>query len=271
MKWLETTRGKRNSGNPAPWSAQPKWALPKASSSQADEQEKLTAAGAARKSWTRSRPLQNVTEDSLALEGTQFVLSKQMEGKTRSCRIPQRRGREQQNAEFKFIRTFNFAPPMARRVVQPGGGRRRSGTTGIGRGMFLVLREASSRRAWPIPAGPQREDPRAPWGKINPCAGRTATFVLGATMTDAVQDRIPDLRDGTEEAPGGIEGPSRVDEDDAGLRVSLGQGRGDHRPPRGGQKFVDTSMIDPRRSSTARGGRAARREPVADAVRPERR
>lgn len=191
--------------------------------------EKLDALGA-----------QNVTEDSLLFEGTQFVLPKQMEGKIDEVVEFLNDWDEQQNAEFKFIRTFNFKPLDGAAAFNRAM-KKVFGTTGIGKATFSFFgKEPPQYRS--IPAGPGGKTLQVPWGKIN-FALLDATFVLGATMTDEYGIVFQISVTAPKKHQAGIEGFFTVIEDELAC-ASLYKGRAITAHPEEPQ-FVDTSMIDP--------------------------
>jgi len=95
---------------------------------------------------------QNVTEDSLLFSGTQFILPEQMEGKIDEVVDFLNDWDRQQNAEFEFVRTFNFQPFDGAAAFNRAM-KRVFATTGIGKATFSFFgKQPPQYRS--VPAGP---------------------------------------------------------------------------------------------------------------------
>ena len=142
------------------------------------EQEKVTAALLEK---LDALGTQNVTEGSLVFEGDRFVLPASMAGKIDEVVDFLNDWDQQQNAEFEFVRQFNYKPFDGAAAFSRSM-KRVFGTTGIGKATYSFFgKQPPQYRS--IQVGPGGKTLQVPWGKIN-FALLDATFVLGATMTD---------------------------------------------------------------------------------------
>jgi transitional endoplasmic reticulum ATPase len=201
------------------------------------EQEKITAELIAKLDALGE---QNVTEDSLTFAGTQFILPEQMEGKIDEVVDFLQDWDQQQNAEFRFIRTFNYKPLDGAAAFQRAM-KRVFGTTGIGKATFSFFgKEPPQYRS--VPSGPGGQTTQVPWGKVN-FSLLEASFMLGATMTDEYGVVFQIGVTAPKKHQKRIEGFFKVIEDEL-VNASMYKGRAITAHPEEPQ-FVDTSGIDP--------------------------
>jgi transitional endoplasmic reticulum ATPase len=183
---------------------------------------------------------QTVTEDSLVFTGTQFILPQQMEGKIDEVVGFLTEWDQQQNAEFEFVRTFNFKPADGAAAFNRAM-KRVFGTTGIGKATFSFFgKQPPQYRS--VPAGPGGQTLQVPWGKVN-FSLLDATFVLGATRTDEYGIVFQIAVAAPKKHQARIEGFFRVIEDEL-VNASIYKGRAITAHPEEPQ-FVDTSGIEP--------------------------
>jgi len=122
---------------------------------------------------------QNVTEDALIFQGSQFVLPANMEGDIAGAVKYLRNWAEQQKATFNFSRTFKFRPYDGAAAFERAM-KRVFGSTGIGRATvtFFGSRPPEYQS---IPSGAHGETIQVPWGRVE-FSPIEATFVLGADI-----------------------------------------------------------------------------------------
>jgi transitional endoplasmic reticulum ATPase len=182
---------------------------------------------------------QNVTEDSLVFAGTQFILPEQMAGKIDEVVDFLTDWDQQQNAEFEFVRTFNFKPADGAAAFQRAM-KRVFGTTGIGKATYSFFgKQPPQYRS--IPCGPRGQTLQVPWGKIN-FSLLDATFVLGAAMTDEYGIVFQIAVTAPKKHQARIEGFFKVIEDEL-VNASIYKGRAITAHPEEPQ-FIDTSGVD---------------------------
>ena len=187
---------------------------------------------------------QNVTEDSLIFAGTQFVLPEQMAGKIDEVVDFLTDWDQQQNAEFEFVRRFNFKPADGAAAFNRAM-KRVFGTVGIGKATYSFFgKQPPQYRS--VPAGPGGKTLQVPWGKVN-FSLLEATFVLGATMTDEYGVVFQIAVTAPKKNQARIEGFFNVIEDEL-VNASIYKGQAITAQKVGGTddpQFVDTSGIDP--------------------------
>jgi len=202
------------------------------------EQERVTAELLAKLDALGS---QNVTEDSLIFTGTQFILPAQMEGNIGEVVAFLTDWDGQQNAEFQFVRRFNFKPLDGAAAFNRAM-KRVFGTTGIGKATFSMFFGKQPPQYRSIPAGPGGQTLQVPWGEVN-FSLLDATFVLGATQTDEYGTVFQISVTAPKKHQARIEGFFAVIDDEL-VNGSIYKGRAITAHPEEPQ-FVDTSGIDP--------------------------
>ena len=231
---MATTRSRRN-GNSSMEAAAAR-VLAKASRPPT-EQEKITAELLAKLDALGG---QSVTEDSLIFTGTQFILPEQMEGKIDEVVDFLTDWDKQQNAEFQFVKTFNFKPADGAAAFNRAM-KRVFGTTGIGKATFSFFgKQPPQYRS--VPAGPGGKTIQVPWGRVN-FSLLDATFLLGTTMTDEYGVVFQIAVEAPKKHQARVEGFFRVIEDELN-NASIYKGQAITAHPEEPQ-FVDTSGIDP--------------------------
>ncbi len=183
---------------------------------------------------------QNVTEDALLFTGTQFVLPEQMEGKIDEVVEFLTDWNLQQNAEFQFLRTFNFKPTDGAAAFTRAM-KRVFGTTGIGKATYSFFGKRPPQYR-SIPSGPGGQTLQVPWGKVSfPLLD--ATFTLGASATDEYGVVFTISVEAPKKHQARIEGFFSVIADEL-VNGSIYKGQAITAHPEEPQ-FVDTSGIDP--------------------------
>lgn len=183
---------------------------------------------------------QNVTEDSLVFEGTQFVLPQQMEGKIDEVVGFLQEWDQQQNAEFEFVRKFNFKPFDGAAAFSRAM-KRVFGTTGIGKATFSFFgKQPPQYRS--VPSGPGGKTIQVPWGRVN-FSLLEATFMLGAAHTDEYGIVFQISVEAPKKHQARIEGFFAVIEDEL-VNGSMYKGHAITAHPEEPQ-FLDTDLVDP--------------------------